>query len=137
VSAESFELSWRAVPENVPAARHAVLAHLRAADTPDPPLNDIGLAVSEATTNVVNHAYVDRDPGPMGVRIAIGSDEIELTIVDEGSGMVPRPDTPGLGLGMPLIATVTDRFEVQHRRAGGTRLCLWFKREPDAATLPG
>ena len=54
---------------------------------------------------------------------------------DEGTGMVPRPDTPGLGLGMPLIATVSSRFDVRTTLQGGTRLCIWFDTDPDA-TLP-
>jgi anti-sigma regulatory factor (Ser/Thr protein kinase) len=40
--------------------------------------------------------------------------------------MTPRPDSPGLGLGLPLLAALTERFEVQSRPGGGTRLCLFF-----------
>lgn len=132
-----FDATWRAVPANVPTARRAVIAHLAAADTPDPPLNDIGLAVSEAVTNVVNHAYVGRDAGPMRVRVEIGTEEVEVMVQDEGAGMAPRPDTPGLGLGMPVIATVANRFDVRAVRNGGTRLCMWFALDPGAATLAG
>jgi serine/threonine-protein kinase RsbW/stage II sporulation protein AB (anti-sigma F factor) len=123
------------VPENVPLARHAVLRHLVSANVPEPPLNDIGLALSEAVTNVVNHAYVGRDPGEMRVRATVGDHEVEITVQDSGSGMVPRPDTPGLGLGMPLIATVSDRFDVRARSSGGTRLCIWFSKQPADSTL--
>jgi serine/threonine-protein kinase RsbW len=136
VCAETFDASWLAVPASVPSARHAVLRHLEAANTPDPPLADIGLAVSEAVTNVVHHAYSDeREPGTVRVRVAIAPHEIELMVEDEGSGMRPRPDSPGLGLGMPLIATVSDRFDVRAHDGGGTRLCIWFKKDPDAAML--
>lgn len=123
------------MPTNVPAARRAVLAHLAAVETADPPLNDIGLAVSEAVTNVVHHAYCDHEPGPMRVRVEVGTHEIEVIVEDEGSGMKPRPDTPGLGLGMPLIATVAERFDIHAPAGGGTRLSIWFLRDPRAATL--
>lgn len=59
-----------------------------------------------------------------------------MTVEDEGSGMAPRLDSPGLGLGLPLIATVTDRLDVRAREGGGTRLCVWFDNHPAAATLP-
>ena len=133
--AETFDASWDAVPDAVPTARHAVLGHLRQV-TPDPPLSDIGLAVSEAVTNVVHHAY-GGDPGQVRVRVEVRPDEVELMVEDHGAGMMPRPDTPGLGLGLPLIATVASRFDVRTNPRGGTRLCIWFETDPRASTLPG
>ena len=131
-----LDQTWPAVPETVPVARRTVLHHLAAAEVGDPPLNDIGLAISEGVTNVVHHAYLDQDPGDVCVRVEMGDQEIELTIEDHGRGMAPRPDSPGLGLGMPLIATVADRFDVRSRSRGGTRLCVWFSKNPGDATLP-
>ena len=133
---EPFDKTWPALPGTVAIARRAVKAHLLAADTSEPPLNDICLSVSEAVTNVVHHAYLDRDPGPVHVRVEIGPHQIEMTVLDEGSGMVSRPESPGLGLGMPLIATVADRFDVRARPSGGTRLCVWFDKNPGSAILP-
>lgn len=137
MSAETFDARWTAEPENVATARRAVVAHLAAAKTSDPPLSDIGLAVSEAATNVVQHAYRDRTPGEFRVRVEARATEVELMVQDDGLGMTPRPDSPGLGLGMPLIATVADRIDVQARPGGGTRLCAWFSLDPTDATLPG
>jgi anti-sigma regulatory factor (Ser/Thr protein kinase) len=50
--------------------------------------------------------------------------------------MAPSTDSPGLGLGLPLIARISQRFEIRKREVGGTRLCIWFDKEPGAATLP-
>jgi len=110
--------------------------HLRAVETTDPPLSDIGLAVSEAVTNVVNHAYVEQEVGQVRVEVDVGDHEIAVSVEDDGRGMTPRPDSPGLGLGLPLIATLAVRVETQGRRLGGTRVCMWFERRPGAATLP-
>ena len=133
---ERFDESWLAVPDNVSIARRAVTAHLRRGGTLEPPLNDIALAASEAMTNVVHHAYRDGEAGSMRVRVEVRRAEVELMVQDDGSGMVPRPDSPGLGLGMPLIATLSDRFDVRAPTNGGTRLCIWFKTDSRAAALP-
>jgi serine/threonine-protein kinase RsbW len=132
---DALDRTWLAVADNVAIARHTVVRHLNEAATSDPPLSDVALAVSEAVTNVVHHAYVGRKPGPVRVRVDIGSHEIELLIEDHGSGMVPRPDTPGLGLGLPVIATISERLDVRDRSDGGTRVSMWFSRDPEDATL--
>ena len=134
---EAFRATWPAVADSVPAARHAVLRHLSRSATPDPPLSDVGLAVSEAVTNAVNHAYVGREPGDVHVEVQFTPHELEVIVEDEGRGMMPRPDSPGLGVGLPVIATVANRFDTRSEPGRGCRICMWFLRDPSAATLPG
>lgn len=128
--------AFPAVPDSVPAARHTVLRYLNEAKTPDPPLSDIGLVVSEGVTNVVNHAYSHAEPGEVRVRVELHADQVEVVIEDDGQGMVPRPDSPGLGLGLPLIASVSERFDTRSTPGTGTKLCVWFRRDPAAAIAP-
>ena len=48
--------------------------------------------------------------------------------------MAPRNDSPGIGLGLPLIRHLTDQFE--HRRAPGsvgTELWMRFRLAPSGA----
>ena len=67
-------------------------------------VEDISLAVSEAATNVVLHAYVgDSEPGPLVLSARVMDDRVHVVIRDHGRGMTPRPDSPGLGLGLPLM----------------------------------
>jgi anti-sigma regulatory factor (Ser/Thr protein kinase) len=81
-------------------------------------LEDVNLAVSEALTNVVVHAYRDAaGPGPLLVVVAVRDRALIVTVADEGCGMTPRPDSPGLGLGMGLMARVADTFEISPRIA--------------------
>jgi serine/threonine-protein kinase RsbW/stage II sporulation protein AB (anti-sigma F factor) len=40
------------------------------------------------------------------------SGELRIVIRDTGTGMTPRSDSPGLGLGLPVIASVTDSIEI-------------------------
>ena len=131
-----FEATWPAVPRSVAHARHDVIEALVAHATADQPLSDIRLVVSEAVSNAINHAFIDREPGQVKVRIRADEGELELMVEDDGTGMAPRPDSPGLGLGLPLIATLCSRFDIHTTARGGTRLCAWFLQDPAAATLP-
>ncbi|MCW3002922.1 MAG: ATP-binding protein [Conexibacter sp.] len=88
----------------------------------------VALAVSEAVTNAVLHAYIETDePGEVEVVAQREPDDgLVLLVCDEGRGMLPRPDSPGMGVGLPLVATLAQRFEVHARRGGGTRLAMVF-----------
>ncbi|WP_205697444.1 ATP-binding protein [Conexibacter sp. SYSU D00693] len=112
-----FELRVPARAENVAVVRHAVGGLGDALDVPDGVLADIKLAVTEACTNVVVHAYPEGD-GPMIVSGALADRRLTLVVADEGQGMVPRPDSPGLGLGLPLIATLAASLELGSAGAG-------------------
>ena len=82
-------------------------------------LSDIALAITEATTNVVLHAYRDREvPGTVTIEAEHYDDHVCLYVRDEGTGLAPRVDSPGLGLGLGLIAQVADSADV---RAPGDR----------------
>ena len=90
----------------------------------------LALAVSEAVANVVVHAYRGRDAGAeagyVHVTATFEGAELVVAIADEGVGMTPRVDSPGAGLGLPIIATLADRFEIQ-QLPGGTQLVLAFR----------
>jgi serine/threonine-protein kinase RsbW len=90
-------------------------------------LSDIALAITEATTNVVLHAYRDRDvPGPVTVEAEHLGDHVRLHVRDDGTGLAPRVDSPGLGLGLGLIAQVADSADVRAPETGGTEVVMRF-----------
>ncbi len=123
----AFGRTVPAVAENVAPLRHAVVNLAAHAGAEDGVRTDLALAVGEACANVVVHAYPPGDVGPLIVQAAIGGDEIVVTVVDQGQGMTPRPDSPGLGLGLPLIANLADRLEIQHGPDGvGTQVEMVF-----------
>ncbi len=62
----------------------------------------------------------------MTVSLERSDDCLRVYVADDGIGMVPRFDSPGLGLGIPLISRLTDGFEVRSRPEGGTELCMRF-----------
>jgi serine/threonine-protein kinase RsbW len=90
-------------------------------------VTDIQLAVSEAVTNAVVHAFRDRiEPGTVSVSVTVDESEIQLVVRDDGSGMVPREDSPGLGLGLSLIRRLADGFDHRESPSGGTELWMRF-----------
>jgi serine/threonine-protein kinase RsbW len=120
-----LELTLPARPENVAVVRHALGGFGDALDVPDQALADIKLAVTEACTNVVVHAYPDGD-GPLGISAWVRGDQLTVVVHDEGRGMLPRPDSPGLGLGLPLIATLADSLELGSGKGERTEVRMTF-----------
>ena len=114
--------------------RHAFGGLGDALDVPDHALADVKLAVTEACTNVVVHAYPDGD-GPMSVTARLTDGALTVVVSDEGRGILPRPDSPGLGLGLPLIATLASSLELgtNDREETEVRMTFELDRAPEAA----
>jgi serine/threonine-protein kinase RsbW len=131
-----LDLRLSAVPDSCSRARREIVAALRgfAVD-----LAAIELAVSEAMANAVIHAYRDREsaaePGAVGVRLTADSDGVWIGVLDEGVGMAPRDDSPGLGLGLRIMATVTDQLLIVQADPG-TRVHMRFAFASAGASGP-
>ena len=94
----------------------------------------VRLAVGEALTNVAMHAYAGRDPGDMIVRAWRDDEHLNVEVLDEGHGLIPRPDSPGLGLGMGLMAQMADDLRISNREGRpGTTVFLRFSLTPSEA----
>jgi anti-sigma regulatory factor (Ser/Thr protein kinase) len=120
------EQSWPARPEHVGAARRAVSDAATRAGVQRAVLEAARLAVSEAVTNVVVHSYRDSSPGAFTVCVEWDGGELRVTVRDQGCGMAPRMDSPGAGLGLPLIASLADSFSVTAPPDGGTEVVMTF-----------
>jgi serine/threonine-protein kinase RsbW len=125
--------SWPAEPEHVGPARRLVSAAARRAGAKDPVLDAVRLAVSEAVSNVVVHGYRDSPDGAFTVAVEWADDELSVTVRDEGCGMQPRADSPGAGLGLPLIANLAESFSVTAPPGGGTEVTMTFSLRELAA----
>jgi anti-sigma regulatory factor (Ser/Thr protein kinase) len=88
-------------------------------------LERIRLAVSEAATNVVRHAYRGA-LGSLYVTATALNDELWLLIADDGCGHHSPPAQPGLGWGLALIAHTSDEFVLTERSSGGTEARMRF-----------
>jgi serine/threonine-protein kinase RsbW len=128
-----IRLTLPARPENVAVVRHVLGALAEALRLPDDVVDDMRLAVTEACTNVVRHAYVDE--GTIDVVMRPRGNALEVVVSDTGRGIGPSPDTDGPGLGLPLIAALTESLEVQRSVGAGSRLVMRFLRRRTAPAL--
>jgi serine/threonine-protein kinase RsbW len=101
----------------------------------DERIDDLRIAVSEATTNAIE-AHTDIDScDRIKIRCDLGDDRIEVEVLDEGGGFDPddvtaAPDAAHpdrleweRGLGIPLMRELTDETEIRPTR-GGTAVRL-------------
>ena len=123
---QTMSYTYPAVADSVPRAREALSTFAEAAGATDDQLDSIRLAVSEATTNVVVHAYDDDESGRIQLDAGLASGELWVLIADDGLGMRPQVQSPGLGFGLSLISQVCDEFEIAKRSSGGLELRMRF-----------
>jgi two-component sensor histidine kinase len=91
----------------------------------------VGAVVSEAVTNVVLHAYRDGEPGRVRVTASMEAALLTLVVADDGVGMSPNPDSPGLGVALVLIERLVEHMEIHS--PGGTRLVVRLQLRSGAA----
>jgi serine/threonine-protein kinase RsbW len=121
-----MELALPARASNIAVIRHAFGALGEALAVDEEILSNIRLAVTEACTNVVIHAYPDGQEGPLEVAAMLREDSLEVVIRDEGPGIGPRADSPGLGLGLPLIASLTESVQLGRDEGERTEVRMTF-----------
>ena len=87
------------------------------------------LAITEAATNVVLHAFPAGMPrGRISVSVEQPDDEhLRIVIGDDGQGIRFRRDSPGLGLGLPLMSEFSAEMEVAASPDGGTDVLMDFR----------
>jgi anti-sigma regulatory factor (Ser/Thr protein kinase) len=121
-----IELSLPARPENVAVIRHVLGAFAEAQRLRPEVVEDLRLAVTEACTNVVRHAYSAGEPGTIDLTITPAEDALRVVVSDRGRGIGPSPDTKGPGLGLPLIAAIVDSLEIEQTPGVGSRVTMSF-----------
>lgn len=127
-----MQLTLPARADNIAIVRHALGAFGEAYDVDSQILSDVRLAVTEACTNVVVHAYADGAEGPMEVFANLNELELHVIVRDEGKGITPRPDSPGLGLGLPLIASLAESVNLGRDEHERTEVQMTFSLANEA-----
>jgi serine/threonine-protein kinase RsbW len=130
-------LTLPARPENVAVIRHVLGAFAEALRLPPELVEDMRLAVTEACTNVVRHAYTGveaDDQNAMRVELRPRPGGMIVIVEDRGRGVSPSPDGGGPGLGLPLIAALTEDLAITHGPGSrGSRVAMSFAPVIEAA----
>ncbi len=133
-SPEALRVGMREVRLTIPAkAEYVLLGRLalsgvtRMRPLSAEALSDLKLAVTEACTNSVRHAYGDNG-GTVDIVYELHDDRLVVEVSDDGGGFDPDEIeesgqlTEG-GLGIAIIRALVDEFEVGERGDGrGSRL---------------
>lgn len=120
-------LTIPAKPEYIALGRLTLAGISRVQPLPDEILADLKLALTEACTNSVRHAYNEGNAGNVEIVFELESDRLAVEVVDEGGGFSveeqPEPgDLSESGLGIAIIKALADDFEVSEGDSGGSRL---------------
>ncbi len=133
---ENLIQSYPAIAASVPVARRELTDYaLRAGAHPEQ-LEAVRLAASEALTNVVVHAYRGY-AGRIYVNADLAGDELWICIGDDGAGLQSEYKSPGLGVGLALIAQASDGLTIVNRGSGGTEVRMRFRLDETPVNRPG
>jgi serine/threonine-protein kinase RsbW len=89
---------------------------------------DLKLALTEACSNSVRHAYDEGREGVVEIRYELSDDRMAIQVTDDGSGFDPdileraQEELDEGGLGIAIIRALTDELEIGARPEGGSRL---------------
>lgn len=122
---QTIELTLDARPQNLALIRLALAGAAANAGAPREIVSDLKLAVTEACTNVIQHAYGgDASAGEIFVRYTVEPGMLAVEVEDTGSGF--ELDAPpgghdrngGGGNGLMIIRVLTDELSVSSAGTG-------------------
>jgi serine/threonine-protein kinase RsbW len=125
----SVRLTIPAKPEYITLGRLALTALAGVRPVSDETLYDLKLALTEACTNSVRHAYANGREGSVEIVYELQPDRLVIEVGDEGAGFEPAAGVNGHddeleegGLGIEIIRALADEVEIGRREEGGSRL---------------
>ena len=98
-------------PSNVGVARQVVAESAKALGMDDARLADLKLAISEACTNAVTHAYGDGAGHHFRLSVEVDDRLLHVHVTDDGYGIDHPRLNGGLGLGLTIAERVSQQFE--------------------------
>jgi len=126
-------LSIPAKPEYITLCRLALTGISRLRPLSDETLADLKLALTEACSNSVRHAYAEGD-GEVDIRYELHADRLVIEVADNGEGFDPAlsaeegEDLSEGGLGIAIIRAIADELEIGTRVDGRGSLLRFVKR---------
>jgi serine/threonine-protein kinase RsbW len=127
--AVTVRLTIPARAEYITLCRLALTGIARLRELSDELLADLKLALTEAASNSVRHAYGDKDAGVVDISYQLFSDRLIIEVADEGEGFDPAEAEGSAaelsegGLGIAIIRAIADDVEFGAQPGGkGSRL---------------
>jgi serine/threonine-protein kinase RsbW len=124
-----LRIELEAVPETVPSARGAITRLCEHLELEDELAGNIRLAVTEACSNCVLHAYDSHDAASatFALEARVEDDALLVVVRDSGVGLrSDRPSKAGLGLGLRLMREAASSVDISSRPGRGTRVAMRF-----------
>jgi serine/threonine-protein kinase RsbW len=125
----TVRLSIPARAEYITLCRLALTGIGRVREVSEELLADLKLAITEAASNSVRHAYADGGVGRVDIAYELLPDRLVIEVTDEGGGFDPatprdaRGDLSEGGLGIAIIRAIADVVEIgAHPNGKGSRL---------------
>ena len=115
---------WPALAGQLSAMRAKVRGWLAPLRLPEDVEHDLVLAVSEAASNAVEHAYPPDGPtGRVELAFWLAGGRLHIAVTDFGTWRPPPPEPRGRGFGLPMMRRLVETVTVEHD-ARGTRVVL-------------
>jgi serine/threonine-protein kinase RsbW len=131
-------IDWPAEYAQLAAIRAEAHRRLASLDLPDDAKHDLVLAVNEAATNAIEHAYL---PGAVNPRVELAfwldDGSLFFAVIDHGTWREPPIGPRGRGFGLDMMRRLVTDVEIDHD-GRGTRVLLQHSlldltRHPDRA----
>ena len=110
--------------EYITLCRLALTGIARVRDLSEELLADLKLALTEATSNSVRHAYAEDGAGVVEISYVLLDDKLVIEVTDEGAGFDPAQaegapeELSEGGLGIAIIRAIADKVEIRPRPGG-------------------
>lgn len=120
-----LQIRLPAKAENVAVVRHALAGLAEEIGMDEAGVADLKTVVTEASMNVVVHAYPD-GTGPLVVEAEPDTDGLTVTVSDSGAGISPQANSEreSLKLGLSLIAALSSSFSISGGLDRGTEVMM-------------
>lgn len=130
-----MELKFKANLVNEALARNAVISFVSFLNPTMEQISELKTIISEAVSNAIIHGYKLNPERDVIIKAAVDKETLILSIIDYGVGIdnielarkpnyTTRPDLERAGMGLSIIDSLSDDFEIKSVVGMGTKLVI-------------
>lgn len=130
-----MELKFKANLMNESLARSAVVSFVAFLNPTIEQISELKTIVSEAVSNAIIHGYKLNPERDVIIKASIDKETLNLLVIDYGVGIeniekamkpnfTTRPDLERAGMGLSIIDSLSDSFEIKSVPGMGTKLSI-------------